>query len=825
MKTKSGRFAAIAATLLSGCAWPLSGAFAAELAVQASEVVPVAAPWWTHGFIDAGWRGFLNDPQRNGLAVLGGQSLAKYYEYSTIKPGPFLDGWVAAGSIDGLYKVDLWARNVGYSDQRYLVGASVAGQHYLDFGWDQTPHVYSTSALTLYNGVGTTALTLPPGLSNRMFLDAGCVVGNPPTGCGSPITAANAAKVQQDIQNNVYQTDIGIRRDTASVDYRYTPTEAWDIQASYSHMRRTGTQVEGVVFSPGTSGVKAEVPKPVADTTQNYGASAEYFGRWFWDRKFNVKIAYSGSTYTDDFSSYTVENPFCPTGAVNNTCARNGSVSSPVALMSLWPSNQANGMSTTMGADLPLNMRYMGTVAYTNMRQNEPFLPFTITPFTTTKGVPTGWVGGTIPVNSTAALPAQSLNGSINTILSNNVITAQLTPELKFKASYRYYDFDNGTPSITFADWVLTDAVSAKATTTNYAPVRTLSISYTKQNGGAELNWRPWRAWNMGVAYGFERYNWVFTDVNATNENSAKAYADWKPTGWITARASVLEGQRRAETYDNLDRVGLFQWPTPRPPSIINTTQQSTAYRQFMFDDRDRIISKGSLEVEVFRGVTVTPTFSLKRDDYRLDPTTEVGLNYYKARSAGVELAWLVTPGTRLLVSYINDRRNQLITSAGQSLPPFPVNAYYNAEVADVVNTYMAGITCEVIPSALDVAVTYSYVTTSNTQPLIFLNGAIPTTATGLQYPDVRSDYQRLEATAKYTFDDSWVRQMGWSGKMIARLRYAWERNRVVNWQTDVMQSYMYSSILTGVGYMTWMAWDNPNYNVHILGGSLTFAW
>ena len=158
-------------------------------------------------------------------------------------------------------------------------------------------------------------------------------------------------------------------------------------------------------------------------------------------------------------------------------------------------------------------------------------------------------------------------------------------------------------------------------------------------------------------------------------------------------------------------------------------------------------------------------------------------------------------------------------------MPPFPVNAYYNAEVADVVNTFIAGVTWEVVPRALDVAVTYSYAASSNTQPLIFLNGAIPSTATGGQYPDVRSDLQRLEAMAKYTFDEDFVRQMGLSGKMIAKLRYAWERNRVVNWQNDVMQSYMYSSILTGVGYMQWMAWDNPNYNVHVLGGSLAFAW
>jgi hypothetical protein len=85
--------------------------------------------------------------------------------------------------------------------------------------------------------------------------------------------------------------------------------------------------------------------------------------------------------------------------------------------------------------------------------------------------------------------------GVINTLLSNNVITAQLTPELKFKASYRYDNFDNGTPEIRFADWVLTDAASAKANANSYAPVQTLSISYMRQNAGME----PGRGLQMGA--------------------------------------------------------------------------------------------------------------------------------------------------------------------------------------------------------------------------------------------------------------------------------------------------------------------------------------
>src|SRR4029450_11527953 len=105
--------------------------------------------------------------------------------------------------------------------------------------------------------------------------------------------------------------------------------------------------------------------------------------------------------------------------------------------------------------------------------------------------------------------------------------------------------------------------------------------------------------------------------------------------------------------------------------------------------------------------------------------------------------------------------------------------------------------------NTLDVTMSYSYVTSNNSQPLIFGTGLGPSDATGGQFPDVRATFQRLEALAKYTFDQDLVRRMGWNGKVFARMRYAWERNSVQNWQNDMMQSYMYS-LLNSSSYMTW---------------------
>src|SRR5437588_1774834 len=100
MKSRSGVLLSCATgALLLGMAPIMPGALAADMVVKA--VAPVELPWWTHGFVEFGGRGFLNDPERSGHIFQGGSSLAKFYEYRDLRPGPFGDFFVAAGSGDG----------------------------------------------------------------------------------------------------------------------------------------------------------------------------------------------------------------------------------------------------------------------------------------------------------------------------------------------------------------------------------------------------------------------------------------------------------------------------------------------------------------------------------------------------------------------------------------------------------------------------------------------------------------------------------------------------------------------------------------------------
>ena len=530
------------------------------MGLDAQQRAVAEEPWWDHGEVEIGGRFFLNNPPRNGALYLDQKSLAKYYEYSSIKPGPFSNFWVSMGSRDGLYQIDLGGKNIGYDDQSYYFDASKAGQHYFSFQWDQIPHLYSTSAQTMYNGVGGN-LTLPGGVSTGLF---GAASGSNFTGPGG---------VQSIINSNLHQTDVGIRRDTASVEYRWTPTDEWDVRADYSRLHRQGTQATGVVFNNSSSGIVAEVPAPVNDTTQNFGLNGEYAGTSPWGKKFNVKLAYNGSIYSGG-DSYTVDSPFFDPATPASGGQPFGGACTPTACnpavgrMSLWPENNSNALSGTVGVDLPGKSRYMGTLSYTMMRQNAPYLPFT------GNGLLTAPINGQ-PVTSTAALPFASLNGSIDTILSNNVVTTQITPELKSKLGYRYYGYMNDTADQLFGQWVGTDAVIDAA-----EPKRSIATSYTKQNGLAELIWTPTRGLTLGAQYGYERYNWSWSDADQTSENLGKLYGVYKVNSWLAARGSWQFSERRYGTYTN-DVQGSLRggWnPNYRSPQLANRDQNIGKY-------------------------------------------------------------------------------------------------------------------------------------------------------------------------------------------------------------------------------------------------------
>jgi len=743
-------------------------------AFAAADPILYVPDWWFHGTVEVGGRFFLNNPQRSGSVYLGQTSLAKYYEYGDVRPGAFSNIDLSVGTNNGLYQFDLGGKNIGYDDQYYYLDASKAGEHYFGFSWDQTPHLYSTSAQTFYQGFGTTSLTLPPGF----------------------IKGANGSVVVPFL----YTTDLGINRDTASVNYRWTPTDAWDVRADYSHMHRSGTQVDGVIgFGTAFGFGPTQVPRPVDDSTQNYGVNGEYAGTSPWGKRFTFKVAYNGSTYTDDFLSYSIADPI--------TGGRSGNF----AALSTWPSNNANGFSGTLGADLPWNSRYAGTVSYTMMRQNSSFIPMSTQ-------------------NAAFPLPASSLDGQINTLLSNNILTTKITPELTSKLSYRYYNFDNATPQIFFpctgAPGVncTTAWISYDQATASEKQVQSLSQAYTKQNGGAALNWRPSREWNLGVEYGYERYDFTQFAASSTDQNSGKIYADWKPASWVTLRSSGYYSDRTANNIDYVNNQGLIQFPNTTLAG--NSFFYNPAYRQLYLDDRRQWKAKVAMDLVLIHGLTLTPSVMYQDDYYPgVDGVTTLGMQDSKSWGAGIDATYVISPGTSVSVGYMYENYAQFLygLSSTSATAVIGQGGVYSAQTNDktTVNTVTAAVRYEAIPDKLNFTLRYAASIGEDNTMLNLANGTQPA---GGQFPTYSTWFQRFDAEAAYKFDKEQVAQIGWKGDVVAKLHYAWERNSVANWQDDLLAPYNVPALASGASAI-FMAYDNPNYNVHMLMASLAFKW
>ena len=477
LKARTVLLLAGAMAIVAGSA---TGAGAADVMPVKAQPIPVEQGWYFHGGFDVGGRFYAQKPDSgfgynaDGSFLLPTQteSIAKYQEYGKTPAGLFMD-WIHlnVGSNDGRYRFNFWGKDVGYDAQSYQFDFSEAGKQYLSLGWDQTPHIWSTSAKSLFSGVGSNNLTVSDPV--QAGLAANVIAAS-----RQCLTARN--NINNIINNNATQLDLSMRRDKFSTAYRITPTPDWDFNFSYSHEDRTGTRPGTLDYTSPTPGFPSNtigIPYPVDDTTQTPKASGEYIGTGPMGR-FNFKLAYAGSNYTDNLTELKVENPFGYTGGL--VSFGNGTLMVP-----LPPSNQAHSFTGSGAMDIPVfKSRFTTTNQFSRWTQNDAYID------TSNNGL------------IADALPASSLNGQVNNFLTNNALTSSLTDTLHNKVRVRYNEHENKTPEVTFTNVVFADSeISSGPFTPEFTSFKKTNVDEDRPGiRCAGSRWAAVTAGNVGIA-------------------------------------------------------------------------------------------------------------------------------------------------------------------------------------------------------------------------------------------------------------------------------------------------------------------------------------
>jgi MtrB/PioB family decaheme-associated outer membrane protein len=875
---------------------------------------------WTsdHGSLEAGGQVFINKP-----GASPSDNLAKFEEFGNQTDAVFLRSLdFGFATRDGTFTAEVMGKNITQNDQALRVDLDQPGQQYLTLGWYKSPQLVSTTAQTIFGGMGTNNLTVPDGVVQDLYagisnggnmytegagksvtdpfttpnptypatatnpatslkVPKGCYLGvgvqgtynsvTNPTGCvaGVPAVATTIAGAEHGVT-------LGLQRDRKEIDYRWTPTEDWDLNVQYSNEHRWGLQEQGMLFSSSTSTPMAAVPAPVDDTTQDASISAEYSGYSPWGMRWNGMLKYDLSLYTDAFSSFTATNPFGGPGSDSAAGAPDCPVASGtttpncygVGQMGMPPNNASNSIMAMTGVDLPWfkSSRYMGTFEYNAMTQNEAFIPMTINPNGNSNLWPTTSTSATTAL---AAMPRNSLEGQIDTLLFNNVLTTQFTSDLKNKLSYRYFSDDNTTPALTLQNFIINDSqiaigptgVAGGVDSGSLAPHTTLFSSYVKQNAADELTWDPVKWANLGFKTAWEQYDYSQYAANQTNEYTEKLYGDLTPTDWLTIRASDSIAWRRYDNYNWQSYVGdqIGVLPGWSAGSGASSLAENPLLADVNIANRNRNLANLFVDISTPFGLTLTPTASLRWDDYPTDPNLlaaanaaipvgatpgsyQLGLRSDHNWTLGLEADYKLNSAVTLMGSYMYERTNQ--TLLGDSSNSYSTSTAGNTALGDVwfnnmaenVNTWTAAADFTLIPDRLALKLSGSYEIANDSWGV----GPEPTCTVALSsscgvanainpaYPPEKTTLYHADATLSYKVDPAMLAQVGTKAEVFLKLHYMWEESSVTNWQNNATSVYMYSTLnpsTVSLKDMIFMAGDNPNYNTQLLMASLVVKW
>jgi len=533
-----------------------------------------------HGSVDFGlryaWGDVYGRPDLQTGQCLGCGSpfdpslkTSKFNEYRDVRNGFYIRRLDL--KFDNVLKsknyVSLKSQKTLYRDQSYLATFGQYGKFKMQFRYDEIPHIYSNTTRTLFTQTS-------PGVWNFPSLIRQSIqtyqAGPPPPGT----SLAALINTQVVGQSNFITPSIIRKAGTALISYHVT--SAWNLNLRFWRESERGTRPIGMIMTSfpsasATAGYGVELPEAI-----NYFNNLLQFGTEYGKRTWGIQAAYIGSFFQNNTKDMVWDNPFR---------LSNEDVSDPVSgRASLYPDNKAQYLSFAGATDVTKYMRLTASVSPGWLRQNQPFLPYTINTAIVSCG------DGTQACNSLAVLPALSLAGAKQTLAMNYTLVTTAWKDFQIKTAYRHYDYNNNTPVLNFTP-VAGDAADAGS-------AQSTPFGFNRKNLEVSGNWYFAKKSSLKVGYEGEWMDRSHRDAAHSLENSFIAAVDWVPSKDLLFRLSYRHADRKPDSYqdDNAtDPVTGLAITCADTTTVSFTADQRCSRR---FDEAARLRNRGDALIQ-----------------------------------------------------------------------------------------------------------------------------------------------------------------------------------------------------------------------------------
>jgi hypothetical protein len=693
------------------------------------ESAPEGVSATTGGHVEFGFRTFWGDVYgRPDLPFSPNLATSKLNEYNDIRDNFYIRrANIFRDNVLGTPTyVKYQTQNSLYRNQSHLATVGQYGKYKAQFQFDDTPHIYSNTVRTLYAeaqpGVYTLPLTLRQALQTASSTGTAAQINN-------SLPSFIATQVEPSLQ---FYTPQILRRSGAGL-FSYDVTPDWNLGVSFEREHQKGTRpIGGFLYTspsaggstqPGTTanrqspGSGAELPEPIDYFTNTLRALTEV-GRGNWA----IQGGYDGSFFKSRIDSLIFDAPFATadipvqiippgSGCTPSGTAVNCAISAVPSRgqMGTYPDNRANYLNLAGAFDAGSYVRVMGSAVNGWIRQNEPFLPYTINS----------------AITGVAPLPASSLNGNRHTLSMNWTAVSSLGKSVQLQAKYRHYDYNNNTGVLELTP-IVADVIGANATATGQA-APALQDTSGRSNIGfnrktLELSGNYFFGRRNSAKFGWEGewFDRAHRDVAHSMENTVFAAVDFVPARDLTLRISGRHQNREPNEYQSElshdPLTGEAVTCTSTNPAF--TDEQRCSRR---FDQGARILDRGDVILQYdlrqfsFGGSFQTTQIDFNRPGGVNSPTplnfvTGATRPYYLYGNMN-DLAWTYAFDTTysfssaasVFVEYTRENYSKRMISRSRTPPTGTAtiltcngcdtpNNDWESTARDVFNTYAAGL-------------------------------------------------------------------------------------------------------------------------------------
>jgi MtrB/PioB family decaheme-associated outer membrane protein len=356
-------------------------------------------------------------------------------------------------------------------------------------------------------------------------------------------------------------------RDRLGVRFSLLPVRDWEVTGHFRRERKDGTRDVGAAFGFGNPAILAV---PVDYQTDDFGLALGYQGE-----RLQARFAYAGSLFKNDLNAITWPNP--SPGPATGRIAES-------------PDNQSHQISAQFGYQVTHLTRVGASFARGRMTQDQAFLPY-----------------GTGP---SPVLPANSLDGEVNTTLAKVDVNSRPIPKLRLDASYTYSDRDNNTPVNTY-NYVIADTVLATDPVTGLPVLRqNRPYGFEQHLLRLKAGYRLPKNADLSGGFDIDKLKRSYRQAEETEDQTLWAKLKLQPMEGVETTLKISHSDRDASAYDPT----AYQNPVYPESGAIPGDPLMKA-----FEMADRARDKIGFDVAYTAGenLSLGLGFDYYKDDYR----------------------------------------------------------------------------------------------------------------------------------------------------------------------------------------------------------------